>query len=228
MSTLGDRLRRVRKERGLSQAALAEAVGSRQSSINDIESGRNKKSVYLVKIAHALNVDPVWLENGSGNVNGMSVNIVGQGALLPNYEPRTIVDFATGRYVDKDNCAALYRCPSKHSDGAYTTILKYTREELPQNAVLYFEPFCNYHSGDVAMVVFPDTGKSDVYRLVSHNNKAFIQSMDARIDPAFRSSECRLRSAEGGEVFFTQSNEDDSLPEVVLAGKLFFVAIPID
>lgn len=228
MSTLADRLKLVRKGRGLSQAALGEAVGSRQSSINDIESGRNKSSIYLVKIAHALNVDPVWLENGSGNVNGMSVNIVGQGALLPNYEPRTIVDFATGRFVDNDRCDALYRCPSKHSDAAFTTILKHPRDELAQNAVLYFEPFCTYQNGDVAMVVFPDSGKCDVYRLVSHNNRAFIQSMDARIDPAFRSSECRLRCSKGGEVFFTQSNDDEALPEVVLAGKLFFVAIPID
>lgn len=227
MSTIGDRLRHVRKERGLSQAALAKAVGSRQSSINDIESGRNKTSIYLVKIAHILNVDPVWLENGAGDVKGVSVSIVSQGGLLPNYDWKTIVDFATGSAVDNDKCDALYRCPVKHSSNAYTTLLKHTRDDLPQNSVLFLEPCCTYTNGDVAMVVFPGGKIADLYRLVSNGNRTFIQSMDARLDPAIRSSECRLRCTEGGDTSLPYS-DDQSVPEVVLAGKVFFVGLPIE
>lgn len=226
MSTLGARLQLVRKERGLSQAALAKAVGSRQSSINDIESGRNKSSIYLVRIAQVLNVDPVWLELGiDGSASG-GVTIVGQGALLPHYDEKAILRFAKEEPFDKDECDTEYRCPLKHSQAAYTTLLKHTRDDLPQNSVLFIEPRCTYINGDVAMVSFPNSGISDVYRLVANGNRTFLQSMDERLDTALRSAEYRLSCSQGGELLLPVS-DDPSLPEAVLTGKVFFVGLPL-
>ncbi len=225
MSTLGARLQLVRKERGLSQAALAKAVGSRPSSINDIESGRNKSSIYLVRIAMVLNVDPTWLELGYHNPD-VVLGVVGQGALLPSFDERAIVNFATDESFDSSQCEKLYRCPEKHSNAAYTTLLKHTRDDLPQNSVLFIEPHCSYVNGDAVIVVFPDSRSFDLYRLVSSGNRTILRSMDARMDDSMRSHECRLTCTDGGELMVPVS-DDSSLPQAVLTGKVFFVGLPI-
>jgi putative transcriptional regulator len=54
---LKNRIREVRKQRGLRQVDLAKIVGVFQSEISEIECGRKKPSIYLAKrIAKALRV----------------------------------------------------------------------------------------------------------------------------------------------------------------------------
>lgn len=63
---LKDRLKQARKNAGLSQVELAEKVGIKQSSISEIERGLTRTSGYLIQIAKALDVDPLWLSQGVG------------------------------------------------------------------------------------------------------------------------------------------------------------------
>ncbi|MCA1831202.1 MAG: helix-turn-helix domain-containing protein [Actinobacteria bacterium] len=51
---LGEKIRETRQKRGLSQAALAEKVGTYQQTIEKIESGTVKHSRYLLPILEAL------------------------------------------------------------------------------------------------------------------------------------------------------------------------------
>ena len=58
----GLNVRRVRKEAGLSQEALADLVGIARSYMSDIEVGRRNPSLSVVeRIADALSVPPVSL-----------------------------------------------------------------------------------------------------------------------------------------------------------------------
>lgn len=66
MSTLKDRLIEARQEAGLSQADLAARVSCGQTTVASIENGRNKGATPLVKIAHVLGVNPLWLVEGLG------------------------------------------------------------------------------------------------------------------------------------------------------------------
>ena len=66
MNTLKERMVKARKEKGLSQEALAKAVGKSQSAIAAVESGRNKETSGLITIARVLGVRPEWLETGEG------------------------------------------------------------------------------------------------------------------------------------------------------------------
>jgi transcriptional regulator with XRE-family HTH domain len=61
--TIGDRLHKIRKDKGLSQAELAEQIGFKQSStISKIESDRiDPDSNTLKKLAEALDTDLHWL-----------------------------------------------------------------------------------------------------------------------------------------------------------------------
>jgi phage repressor protein C with HTH and peptisase S24 domain len=66
-STVGERIRAVRLERGISQAMLGYLVGVRQQSIDQLERGRAQGTRYMVAIAKALRVNPNWLADGAGS-----------------------------------------------------------------------------------------------------------------------------------------------------------------
>lgn len=63
-----DRLRHARKTRKMSQAKLAEAAGLDQTTISDLENGRSRSTGKSAEIALALNVDPLWLATGQGEM----------------------------------------------------------------------------------------------------------------------------------------------------------------
>ena len=60
--TLADSLRRFRKERGLTQKQVADAIGMRESSYQRYEQGRSLPSVAILeRIADAFNVSTDYL-----------------------------------------------------------------------------------------------------------------------------------------------------------------------
>lgn len=65
--TVGARIKQAREAKGLTQEALADAVGVSRPAVTQWEDGtstpRNKK---LPSIAAALDVDPLWLSHGEG------------------------------------------------------------------------------------------------------------------------------------------------------------------
>jgi transcriptional regulator with XRE-family HTH domain len=64
MSNLAERLREARTTAGMSQTELAQRSGVSQSTIANIESGRNEGSKHILQIADALNTNPAWLMEG--------------------------------------------------------------------------------------------------------------------------------------------------------------------
>lgn len=69
MSDLKERLVSARRSAGLTQQALADAIGLRQSSYADIETGKIKSTTKLPQIAKVLGVDAYWLATGKGARN---------------------------------------------------------------------------------------------------------------------------------------------------------------
>lgn len=68
MKTLADRVRERRKELKLSQLELGKRIGVGQSTIGNIESGRNKSATFLPQLANALGVSAIWLAEGKGEM----------------------------------------------------------------------------------------------------------------------------------------------------------------
>jgi SOS-response transcriptional repressor LexA len=64
MTTLGIRLRQARKNKKISQKALAELIGIKQQAVQRIERGDVKNTSYMVELALALDVSPDWLAMG--------------------------------------------------------------------------------------------------------------------------------------------------------------------
>ena len=69
MSTFADRVREKRLELGLSQAELAKKAGIPQSTIAQIENGRNKSTKKIIELADVLRVTPNFLINGIDDVS---------------------------------------------------------------------------------------------------------------------------------------------------------------
>lgn len=65
--SLGDRLKAARKAAGLTQTELAEKAGLKwQSLVGNVETGGQEGTTNIAKFAKVLNVNPLWLETGSG------------------------------------------------------------------------------------------------------------------------------------------------------------------
>jgi putative transcriptional regulator len=59
LKKLGERIREIRKDRGISQKQLAHSIGKDQQSIQRLEAGNiNPSYYYLIEIANGLEIEP--------------------------------------------------------------------------------------------------------------------------------------------------------------------------
>lgn len=63
--SLGDRIKQARERAGLSQAALADAIGMRQQSLSALEAGKSQTTSKIVEIAFATKAPVAWLAHGT-------------------------------------------------------------------------------------------------------------------------------------------------------------------
>lgn len=82
---LSERLKQARKNKGLSQSALARMIGTGQSTIASLENGDNKSTTRILDIAKVLNVSPNWLEKG-GNLTTQTSNYQQKGVPIISWE----------------------------------------------------------------------------------------------------------------------------------------------
>lgn len=64
--SIGTRIKERRKELKLTQGDLIKAVGIKQATLSELETGESSGSRYLASIAAALGVSAYWLETGKG------------------------------------------------------------------------------------------------------------------------------------------------------------------
>ena len=63
-----DRLKEAMLRKNISQSDLAEAVGISAVAIGKILSGETSKSRYIIAISAALDINPMWLQSGEGEI----------------------------------------------------------------------------------------------------------------------------------------------------------------
>lgn len=97
MSTMGDRIRLVRKERKLSQTAVADAAGVKYQTIQDLEKNKSVGSTRILAIARTLGVTPEWLQQGKGEKysntrEAMLVGEVGAAAEVVRFDEGVVME----------------------------------------------------------------------------------------------------------------------------------------
>jgi transcriptional regulator with XRE-family HTH domain len=76
MKTLGERLKKARltyKPKRLTQKEVAARAGVSQTTVADIERGRNDGSKYLAGLAYAVNCSLNWLATSKGEMRGSDI-----------------------------------------------------------------------------------------------------------------------------------------------------------
>jgi len=73
MTQLKDRLKIARKAARRTQAEVADGVGIKQPTYNQLETGKSQGSKHLVQIADFLGVSATWLATGKGNMSDQAV-----------------------------------------------------------------------------------------------------------------------------------------------------------
>jgi transcriptional regulator with XRE-family HTH domain len=87
----GDRLRKYRKNKGLSQESLAALCNMSRVTITQIENG-NVKSIdgsNLINICNVLNISPQWLTTGKGDPSPASLTEVQEPAAAYQANPKS-------------------------------------------------------------------------------------------------------------------------------------------
>lgn len=76
LTTLGGRLRHVRRENDLTQEQLAVRAGTSQAVIQKIENGKSLRPRKIDRIAEVLSVNPAWLQFGAEEGDGLEMEAV--------------------------------------------------------------------------------------------------------------------------------------------------------
>ena len=67
--SIGDRVKKLRKEKGLTMLEFGESIGMSKASISGIEAGKNGPSEQTVRLICSMySVEYFWLKNGNGNM----------------------------------------------------------------------------------------------------------------------------------------------------------------
>ena len=66
--TLGERVKAIRKEKGLTQQEFGDLIGIKRNSVALIEGGRSTSDQTINSICRVFNVREEWLRDGTGPV----------------------------------------------------------------------------------------------------------------------------------------------------------------
>ena len=193
MKTFKDRLSARRKELRLSQDALAKRAGLSQTTISNIERGRNDGSKELVALAAALRVRPEWLADGRGFMTPGASN-VDPGITLDDRMSIPVISYVqAGNWREIVDAfapgAADEYVPSSASYGPATFALRVVGNSMAPD----------YVEGDI-IIVDPDIAPRPGERVVAKNH---------REEATFKKYRPRGRNADGVEVYELVPLNDD-------------------
>lgn len=88
---IDERIRAIRKDKGLTMQAFGERIGMSKASISGIESGKNGPSEQTIRlICSVYKVDYFWLKEGKGSMYlDDTDNLVDEIAIEQNLDPDT-------------------------------------------------------------------------------------------------------------------------------------------
>lgn len=196
MNSFRDRVRKKRIELGLSQAELAKASGMSQTTISDIERGRNDGSREIVALAGALRVSSEWLSTGKGpssNVAQATTDTV-YGIRLGGPRALPIISYV--------QAGAWREIVDTFPPGGADEYIKPRNEHGPHSFALYVEGDSmtpEFNAGDI-IIVDPDIAPNPGNYVIARNHSH---------EATFKKYRPRGRDADGREVFELVPLNDD-------------------
>lgn len=228
MSTLKERMVKARQEKGLTQAALAKAVGKSQSAIAAVESGRNKETSGLIAIARALDVSPEWLETGVGEMHPRPIEANARPApplrFWSSRDPLPEEDYAFAPFL-KD-FAFIGGAGCEEGSDYNNFRLPFGKSTLRRLGVQIENVFCCTLEGDSMWPRIPDGATIAVDKgrtaIKDGDIYAFVQGGLYRVKYLYK--------LPGGRVRIRSQNEEEhpeetaSLEDIQIVGRVFWVS----
>ena len=116
--TLGERIKKVRKDLDLTQQAFADRLGMKRNSIAQVEMGRNTSDQTIISICREFGISETWLRTGEGDMKAPgpeeSVNELIQEHGLDNLDRQIILEFIKLKPEDRESVKRYVRNLAQH------------------------------------------------------------------------------------------------------------------
>ena len=223
MNTLPERLKYAREQLNMSQSEVAEAVGMKQPSYYQLESGKTQRSRYINEIANVLKVDVDWLVYGKGKAKkGSEANqadLLAEGAVIliggsTNYPlvkiPYLDIKASCGPgYVNEEN-------PEAHTQSFTVEFLR--NNNLPTDGKgLILMHACSDSMGYTiphGTLMLVNTNESEYDNFI--NNKIYVFNADGEMI-------CKraVKNLDGSVVLKSDNADKDTYPDQTISRDTF-------
>lgn len=202
MENLNARIKRLRKERGLTQEQLARLSGLSQTSISDLERGRNDGSEYLVEIAKALGVTAEFLKFRAGSKSEpsdeylMSLKDAYTVKAIPvvTWEVVSKMDIDTYNSVSYESIDNVYLADHNETRKLLALVVHGDSMTGPNNRgfnegdTIIFELTDVFKSGDYVIAVEKSSDSATLKKIVNDAGRWFLTPLN----PAYQAREVNL------------------------------------
>lgn len=180
--SLGERLKYAREVRGLTQQQLADLVPMTQPALHNTENGRNKGTTKLIEIALALNISPIWLQLGVGemdlNINGSNISP------LPSQKAVPLISWVAAGSWSTIECRDIegvvkdwVLCPTKHSEQTYALEVSGISMRNPNGSpsfedgdIIFVDPLASPENKSCVIAYQEDTKETTFKQLIINEN----------------------------------------------------------
>lgn len=186
---LAQRVKRRRKEVGLSQEQLAAQAGVAQQSVNKIETGVTKKPRHIIQLARALDCDPEWLM--TGNMRAPASNMANSTPTLKSKIP--ILSLTQAGEVQ-------HLCFAEHEEwfetlmvvkeGAFvmkvsgnSMLNPHGFPSIPDGSLVIIEPCSQWKHGNVVAVTLNSKSEVMIKKLEIDGPHKFLVPLNPKYDP---------------------------------------------
>lgn len=223
MNTLPERLKYAREQLNMSQSEVAEAVGMKQPSYYQLESGKTQRSRYINEIANVLKVDVDWLVYGKGKAKkGSEANqadLLAEGAVIL-IGGSTKYPLVKIPYLDiKASCGPGYvneENPEAHTQSFTVEFLR--NNHLPTDGKgLILMHACSDSMGYTiphGTLMLVNTNESEYDNFI--NNKIYVFNADGEMI-------CKraVKNLDGSVVLKSDNADKDTYPDQIISRDTF-------
>ncbi|WP_312752076.1 XRE family transcriptional regulator [Psychrobacter sanguinis] len=223
MNTLPERLKYAREQLNMSQSEVAEAVGMKQPSYYQLESGKTQRSRYINEIANVLKVDVDWLVYGKGKAKkGSEANqadLLAEGAVIL-IGGSTKYPLVKIPYLDiKASCGPGYvneENPDAHTQSFTVEFLR--NNNLPTDGKgLILMHACSDSMGYTiphGTLMLVNTNESEYDNFI--NNKIYVFNADGEMI-------CKraVKNLDGSVVLKSDNADKDTYPDQIISRDTF-------
>ncbi|MFB5762287.1 helix-turn-helix domain-containing protein [Paenibacillus medicaginis] len=170
MSSIGERIREIRKERGLTQVVFGEMMGVSHSHISKIEANKESPSDTLMKlICLDLGVNETWLRTGEGS---RSMNVHFRNIDIPDFHEtlkRLQFHVQQGHFLDRNPSSTPAKGNSEYQNAIH---------DLLKHLLNFVETSEQYSSDETR----DKEKKQQLYELFSQTRERINRSLDSLYD----------------------------------------------